>query len=184
MKLQKTTLPGVIIIEPKIFGDSRGFFFESFQSDRYAEHGITRPFVQDNASRSAKGVLRGLHHQQHHTQGKLIYVTRGQVFDVAVDIRFGSPTFGQWTSAILDDVDHRQLYIPPGFAHGFCVLSETADFFYKCTDYYDPTSEITVLWNDPDIGIQWPIKNPMLSDKDKIGKPLKDFSSNQLPKYT
>lgn len=184
MKLQETTLPGVIIIEPKIFGDSRGFFFESFQANRYAEHGITRPFVQDNASRSAKGVLRGLHHQQNHTQGKLIYVTSGQVFDVAVDIRFGSPNFGKWTSVILDDVDHRQLYIPPGFAHGFCVLSETADFFYKCTDYYDPSSEITVLWNDPEIGIQWPIENPMLSDKDKKGKLLKNFPDNQLPKYT
>ncbi len=183
MKINNTSLSGVMIIEPKVFGDNRGYFYESFQETRYTEIGITLPFVQDNASRSSKNVLRGLHHQQKHTQGKLIYVTRGTVFDVAVDIRVGSPTFGRWTSVILDDIDHRQLYIPPGFAHGFCVLSETADFFYKCTDFYDPASEITVQWNDPDIGIKWPISTPALSAKDAKGKLLKDFTENELPKY-
>lgn len=184
MNLIKTKLPDVIIIEPKVFGDARGYFFESFQENRYKEHGMTLPFVQDNASRSEKNVLRGLHHQQNHTQGKLIYVTQGSVFDVAVDIRADSLTFGKWISVILDDIDHRQLYIPPGFAHGFCVLSDNADFFYKCTDYYDAASEITILWNDPDIGIKWPTQTPRLSDKDKQGKLLKEIPQDQLPKYT
>lgn len=183
MKIEETKLPGVMIIEPKVFGDSRGYFYESFQAKRYAEHGITLPFVQDNASRSTKNVLRGLHHQKEHTQGKLIYVTSGAVFDVAVDIRVGSPTFGQWVGTVLDDTNHRQLYIPPGFAHGFCVLSNNSDFFYKCTDFYDPVSEITVQWNDPDIGIKWPVTNPALSAKDAKGKLLKDFTQDELPQY-
>ncbi len=183
MKIIETKLPGVKIIEPKVFGDDRGYFFESFQAERYKECGITRPFVQDNTSRSEKNVLRGLHHQTNHTQGKLIYVTSGRVFDAAVDIRLNSPTFGQWTSIILDDVDHRQFYIPPGFAHGFCVLSERADFFYKCTDYYDAASEISIAWDDKDIGIEWPISNPILSGKDKVGQRLKDIPKEQLPSF-
>ncbi len=175
MKVIKTKLPGVIIIEPKVFGDDRGFFFENFRSNQFLELGIDKPFVQDNVSRSARNVLRGLHHQTKHTQGKLVWVTRGKIFDVVVDIRKDSPAFGQWISTILDDQDHRLIYLPPGLAHGFCVLSEIADFSYKCTDYYDPTSEITIAWNDPDIGIDWPIKNPIISDKDSQGKRLKDI---------
>ncbi|OGT21030.1 MAG: dTDP-4-dehydrorhamnose 3,5-epimerase [Gammaproteobacteria bacterium RIFCSPHIGHO2_02_FULL_42_13] len=175
MKVIKTKLPGVIIIEPKIFGDDRGFFFENFRSNQFSELGIDKPFVQDNVSRSARDVLRGLHHQTKHTQGKLVWVTRGKIFDAVVDIRKDYPTFGQWISSVLDDQDHRLIYVPPGLAHGFCVLSETADFSYKCTDYYDPASEITIAWNDPDIGINWPVKNPIISDKDSQGKRLKDI---------
>jgi dTDP-4-dehydrorhamnose 3,5-epimerase len=177
-------LPEVIIIEPKIFGDARGFFYESFQAKRYLEeYGIPVTFVQDNVSRSTKGILRGLHHQKQHTQGKLICVTRGAVFDVAVDIRQGSPNFGQWMGVVLDDKKHRQVYIPPGFAHGFCVLSEEADFIYKCTDYYDPSSEITIKWDDPDLAIDWPIENPILSTKDQKGILLKNILKTDLPYY-
>lgn len=181
MKVNNTDIPGVLIIEPKIYGDDRGFFYESFQVKRYTEFGIALPFVQDNVSRSSKNVLRGLHHQKEHSQGKLVYVLRGAVFDVVVDIRKNSPTFGQWTSIILDDIDHRQIYIPPGLAHGFCVLSETTDFIYKCTDYYFPGSEVTIRWDDPDINIDWPIDNPILSSKDENGIYLKNFPKNELP---
>jgi len=181
MKIINTSLPEVLVIEPKIFGDNRGFFYESFQATRYAENGMDKPFVQDNVSRSCKNVLRGLHHQTEQTQGKLVYVITGTVFDVAVDIRKNSPTFGQWTSVILDDKDHRQIYVPPGFAHGFCVLSDYADFIYKCTDYYHPQSELTIKWDDPDINIEWPIDNPILSTKDEQGICLKDIPNNQLP---
>ena len=185
MQISKSlNIPDILIIEPKSFGDSRGFFFESFQAERYAELGIPQTFVQDNVSRSAHGVLRGLHHQKNHTQGKLVYVTAGRILDVAVDIRRNSPTFGLWTSVILDDQSHRQLYIPPGFAHGFCVLSETADFIYKCTEYYDPSSELTILWSDPELSISWPIKNPVVSQKDQHGKLLKDISIDDLPIWT
>lgn len=169
MRVLETKLAGVKIIEPEVFGDARGFFMETFQADRYAEHGIRLPFVQDNHSRSGKGVLRGLHFQKTKPQGKLVRVVRGEVFDVAVDIRPDSPTFGQWEGVILSDDNKRQYWVPPGFAHGFVVLSDSADFEYKCTDYYDPNDEGCLLWNDSAIGIVWPITAPLLSAKDQQG---------------
>lgn len=183
MNVIETSLPGVLLIEPKVFGDRRGFFMETFQAERYRQAGIELDFVQDNLSRSTQGVLRGLHYQLNHPQGKLVSVISGEVFDVAVDIRQGSPTFGQWYGAVLNDENHRQLYVPPNFAHGFCVLSDTVDFQYKCTDYYHPEDEIGVIWNDPAIGIDWPIDDPMLSDKDKVLLPLADVPANKLPLY-
>jgi len=166
MKITKTAIAGVLIIEPKVFEDARGFFLESFHATRYAEAGIAGPFVQDNHSNSAKGVLRGLHFQKQYPQGKLVYVTSGIVFDVAVDIRPDSPTYGKWVGATLSADDHKQFYLPPGCAHGFCVLSDRADFHYKCTDYYHPEDEGSIRWDDPDIGIQWPGAEPILSTKD------------------
>lgn len=167
MKVTETQLPGVMIIEPCVHGDERGFFVETFQAERYARQiGISLPFVQDNQSRSRRGVLRGLHAQRHHAQGKLVRAARGEVFDVAVDIDPASATFGQWVGATLSDSNHRQLWIPPGYAHGFLVLSDLADFEYKCTEYYHPEDEIGIIWNDPDIGITWPLDNPTISDKD------------------
>lgn len=183
MQVIKTDLPGVILIEPKVFGDSRGFFLESYNDSRYQEAGIPGPFVQDNHSRSSRGVLRGLHFQLKHPQGKLVSVSRGEVFDVAVDIRRGAPTFGQWFGTVLSEDNHHQLYIPPGFAHGFCVLSDTADFLYKCTDYYLPEDEGGVMWNDEDIAIQWPLSEPKLSEKDRNNSRLTDLSVEQLPEY-
>lgn len=176
MRVLETKLAGVKIIEPQVFGDVRGFFLETFQADRYAEHGMTLPFVQDNHSRSAKGVLRGLHFQKTKPQGKLVRVVHGEVFDVAVDIRPGSPTFGQWEGVILSDANKRQYWLPPGLAHGFVVLSESADFEYKCTDYYDPSDEGCLLWNDPAVGIDWPISAPLLSAKDQQGLRLEALS--------
>jgi dTDP-4-dehydrorhamnose 3,5-epimerase len=176
MKVIETKIPGVLIIEPKVFGDSRGFFLESFHADRYAEYGIESNFVQDNYSRSSKGVLRGLHCQKQYPQGKLVSVTSGSVFDVAVDIRQDSSTFGQWVGITLSADDHKQFYIPPGLAHGFCVLSDTADFQYKCTDYYHPEDEASIRWNDPDIGIEWNISEPILSEKDAKAPFLKDYA--------
>jgi len=176
MKVIETKIPGVLIIEPKVFGDSRGFFLETFHADRYAEYGIESNFVQDNYSRSSKGVLRGLHCQKNYPQGKLVSVTSGVVFDVAVDIRQDSSTFGQWVGITLSADDHKQFYIPPGLAHGFCVLSDTADFQYKCTDYYHPEDEISIRWNDPDIAIEWNISEPILSDKDAKAPFLKDYA--------
>ena len=166
MKVIETVLPGVLILEPKVHGDSRGFFQETWRADSYNNIGIP-DFVQDNHSRSTRGVLRGLHAQRLQPQGKLVRVSRGAVFDVAADINPASPTFGKHVAVELSDENHRQLYIPPGYAHGFCVLSETADFLYKCTDYYQPGDEIGVLWNDADIAVAWPIAEPQLSDKDK-----------------
>lgn len=166
MNVIETALPGVLIIEPKVFGDARGFFLETFQVERYREIGITLPFVQDNHSRSQRGVLRGLHFQKTKPQGKLVRVGRGAVYDVAVDIDPASPTFGKHVGVELSDDNHRQMWIPPGYAHGFCVLSEVADFEYKCTELYYPEDEGGVIWNDPDIGINWPCKNPVLSQKD------------------
>lgn len=166
MRVIETALPGVLILEPKVFGDNRGFFQETWRADTYSNIGIP-PFVQDNHSRSAKGVLRGLHSQRTRPQGKLVRVSRGTVFDVAVDINPYSPTFGQHVGAELSDSNHRQFYVPPGYAHGFCVISDDADFLYKCTEYYQPGDEIGVLWNDPAIGIQWPVNEPLLSDKDR-----------------
>ena len=184
MKILETTLPELMLIEPKVFGDARGFFLETFQAERYAASNIPRNFVQDNLSRSSKGVLRGLHYQLKYPQEKLVTVVRGEVFDVALDIRINSPTFGQWYGTILSDTNHRQIYVPPGFAHGFCVLSEEVDFIYKCTDYYHPEDERGILWNDTEIGIQWPVQNPLLSAKDMINKTLKQLKDeNELPVY-
>jgi len=167
MNVIKTKLPGVVIIEPKVFGDERGFFLETFQADRYRElAGIDLPFVQDNHSRSTRGVLRGLHFQIAKPQGKLVRVVRGEVYDVAVDINPDSPTFGQYEGVVLSEDNKRQFWVSPGYAHGFVVLSETADFEYKCTDYYDPKDEGSVIWNDPLVNIDWPIADPQLSAKD------------------
>jgi dTDP-4-dehydrorhamnose 3,5-epimerase len=177
MKIVDTKIPEVKIIEPKVFGDDRGFFLETFQAERYASvigDGLT--FVQDNHSRSCKGVLRGLHFQKTKPQGKLVRVVTGEVFDVAVDIRKGSPTFGQWEGVLLTGDNKKQFWVPPGFAHGFVVLSDTADFEYKCTDYYDPSDEGAICWNDPDLAIDWPIDfEPSLSAKDLEAGLLKDL---------
>ena len=175
MNVIHTEIPGTIIIEPKVFGDARGFFLETFQANRYAEAGIKESFVQDNHSHSAFGVLRGLHFQRQHPQGKLVFVTQGEVFDVAVDLRPDSPAFGRWVGVTLSADNHRQFYVPPGCAHGFCVVSPSADFQYKCTDYYQPQDEGCVRWDDPDIGIAWPISNPSLSAKDAAAPFLKDL---------
>ena len=181
----ESKLPDVKIIEPKVFGDSRGFFFESFEHRRYFQMlGIELAFVQDNISRSKKNVLRGLHYQSQNAQGKLVTVLAGNVFDVAVDIRVDSPTFGQWTGIELSSENKKQLWVPKGFAHGFFVLSDYADFHYKCTDYYHPPSEHSILWNDPKIGIDWPITDlPVLSSKDQNGVPLNTIALEHLPKY-
>ncbi len=175
MEVVRTGIEGVLLIKPRAFGDHRGFFLETFQAQRYAQAGIGLPFVQDNLSRSRQGILRGLHFQRKHPQGKLVSVTRGRVFDVAVDIRPDSPTFGKWYGAILDDENHHQLWVAPGLAHGFCVLSETADFTYKCTDYYHPEDEGCLRWNDPDVGIDWPVQSPTLSDKDAKAPGLREL---------
>jgi dTDP-4-dehydrorhamnose 3,5-epimerase len=174
MKVEESSLPGVLVVQPKAFGDARGFFFESFHADRYAAVGIPGPFVQDNVSRSARGILRGLHLQDPKAQGKLVYVTRGSVFDVAVDVRKGSSHFGKWFGMELSDENHTQLWIPPGFAHGFCVTSEIADFAYKCTEFYAPEHERSIRWNDPDLAIDWPIREPNLSPKDAAAPLLRD----------
>jgi dTDP-4-dehydrorhamnose 3,5-epimerase len=177
VKIVKTNLDGCVIIEPEVFGDERGFFLETFQAERYASlAGINTPFVQDNHSRSSKGVLRGMHFQKEKPQGKLVRVVSGEVYDVAVDLRKGSCTFGQFASVILSAENKLQFWVPPGFAHGFVVLSDIADFEYKCTDYYDPSDEGSVLWNDSDIQIPWPIDNPSLSEKDAKANKLIDLS--------
>lgn len=176
MQVTDTKIHGVKIIQPKVFGDERGFFLETFEKKRYQEMlDIDLDFVQDNHSRSSYGVLRGLHFQKVNPQGKLVRVVRGEVFDVVVDIRPDSPTFGAWEGVTLSEENKTQFWIPPGLAHGFVVLSETADFEYKCTDYYNPAEEGCLLWNDPAVGIEWPLANPMLSEKDKLGKLLKEL---------
>lgn len=174
MKAIAQSIPDVILIEPRVFGDDRGFFYESFNQQAFAEAtGVTLPFVQDNHSRSARNVLRGLHYQIQQPQGKLVRVVAGEVFDVAVDLRRSSPTFGQWVGAILSAANKHQLWVPPGFGHGFVVLSESAEFLYKTTDYYAPAHERSILWNDPDLAIEWPIEGaPLLSGKDQQGKRL------------
>lgn len=178
MNVQPTAIEGVFVLEPKVFGDARGFFMESYNRRAFREAtGLDIDFVQDNHSRSRKGVLRGLHYQIQQPQGKLVRVTSGAVFDVAVDIRRGSPTFGRWVGVELSADNHRQLWVPPGMAHGFVVLSDSADFLYKTTDYYAPQFERSIAWNDPTIGIDWPlaahgITEPLLSDKDRAGLPL------------
>ena len=176
-------LPEVIIIEPDVFEDGRGYFLETYQEKRYRDNGVDAQFVQDNVSFSKKGVLRGLHYQFPNEQAKLVQVIRGQIFDVAVDIRKGSPTFGQWTSVLLSDVNKRQVFIPAGFAHGFCVLSETAYVTYKCSDFYAPDHEGGILWSDPDIGIEWVIKHPIVSGKDASYPLLKEINADSLPNY-
>ena len=183
MNVKETKLKGVLVLEPDVFSDDRGFFLETWNSGRYGNAGIQGPFVQDNISFSKRGVLRGLHFQYPQSQGKLIQVLSGGVVDIAVDIRKGSPTFGQWIGEELSDANHRQIYIPPGFAHGFCVISDTAVFSYKCTDYYNPATENGIIWNDPDLKIDWPIKEPILSPKDKEYSRLKDFLPDKLPDF-
>jgi dTDP-4-dehydrorhamnose 3,5-epimerase len=174
MNVLQTPLPGVLMLEPKVFGDERGFFMESFNARLFAERaGITDTFVQDNHSRSARGVLRGLHYQIRHPQGKLVRVVAGSVWDVAVDLRRASPAFGKWFGVELSAENKRMLWVPPGFGHGFLVLSDSADFLYKTTDYWYPEHERSVLWNDPALGISWPLQGePVLSAKDRVGKPL------------
>lgn len=183
MNVVETELPGVLLIEPDVFGDARGFFMESWNGARYEEHGITDHFVQDNLSFSARGVLRGLHFQNPRSQGKLVSVLQGEVFDVAVDIRVGSPTFGGWTGSTLSAENRCQLWVPPGFAHGFLVTGEHALFSYKCTDYYAPEYDRSILWNDPEIGIRWPVETPSLSDKDRAAPPLNEMPEGTLPHF-
>ncbi len=183
MNVIETKLPGVLIFEPSAFGDERGFFMETWRKERYEAAGITEDFVQDNLSFSSKGVLRGLHYQLPHAQGKLVSVVQGEVFDVAVDIRQGSPTFGQWVGVSLSGENHRQFWVPPGFAHGFCVTSATAYFTYKCTDVYTPAAEGGIPWNDPDIGVDWPLVDVQLSDKDQIAVRLKAVPADRLPQF-
>jgi len=177
MKVTETRLAGVLIIEPKVFGDSRGFFKETFQAERYREAGIEYTFVQDNYSRSQKGVLRGLHYQITKPQGKLVSCLKGAVFDVAIDVDPISGTFGQYVGIELTEDNNRQFWVPPGYAHGFCVLTDTADFQYKCTDYYDLSDEGGLIWNDPDVAIDWPIDQPLLSDKDSKLPTLKELAN-------
>ena len=183
MKFSETALPGVLVIEPRVFGDSRGFFYESYNEKTFRDAGIDRRFVQSNVSRSSRGVLRGLHYQWPNPQGKLVSVLEGEVYDVAVDIRRGSPTFGQWAAAMLTADNHRHFWIPEGFAHGFCVVSEFATFAYQCTDLYSPTADGSVRWDDPAIGIDWPVSGPLLSDKDARAPLLADVSEARLPEY-
>jgi dTDP-4-dehydrorhamnose 3,5-epimerase len=176
MNIIKTAIEGALIIEPKVFGDDRGFFLETYSQKRYQDAGIPSVFVQDNLSFSRRGVLRGLHSQNPNAQGKLVSVPMGEVFDVAVDIRKGSPSYGRWVGVNLSGENKRQFWLPPGLAHGFLVLSETALFSYKCTEYYSPKDEFTLLWNDPDIGIEWPIfEGIQLSNKDRLGTLFKDL---------
>ncbi|HAS6370023.1 TPA: dTDP-4-dehydrorhamnose 3,5-epimerase [Vibrio vulnificus] len=177
MKIIQTKLKGCIIIEPQVYGDERGFFLETFQAERYYEAGIEETFVQDNRSRSSKNVLRGLHFQKTKPQGKLVTVTNGEVFDVAVDLRPNSDTFGEYETVVLSGENKLQFYIPPGFAHGFYVISETADFQYKCSSYYDPTDEGGILWNDPSLNINWPVVAPILSEKDKMQPKLDEIKN-------
>jgi len=183
MDIVKGRLPGVLFVRPTVFGDQRGFFMETWQEGRYAQAGIKGPFVQDNLSFSQRGVVRGLHFQNPNPQGKLVYVLQGEVFDVAVDVRENSPTFGQWEGYILSSENKCQLWIPEGFAHGFCVISETAMFAYKCTVFYSQKDEKILRWNDPAIGIEWPLSRTSLSQKDKDAPHLSDIPAEHLPKY-
>ncbi len=182
MKVVPTSLPGVLLIEPQVHRDARGFFLETYHAARYAEAGVPPTFVQDNHSRSGRGVLRGLHAQRTRPQGKLMRVIRGEIWDVAVDIRQGSPRFGWHVGERLSAENFRQLYVPPGFAHGFVVLSEQAEVEYKCTDFYDPGDEFAIAWNDPELAIPWPVESPELSAKDASAPSLADVR-DQLPRY-
>lgn len=176
MSFQATAIPDVILVEPKVHGDDRGFFLETYQKSRYTDGGIALPFVQDNHSKSRYGTLRGLHAQIRRPQGKLIRALEGEIFDVAVDVRPGSPTFGRWVGEVLSAENFRQLYIPPGLLHGFCVLSQVAQVEYKCTALYAPDDEISVLWNDPDLGVQWPLDEPLLSRRDQAASPFAEVA--------
>ena len=184
MNVIPTRLEGVLVLEPTVHRDGRGFFVETYHAERYAASGIDVSFVQDNHSRSTRGTVRGLHAQLRHPQAKLVRVLRGRIFDVAVDIRRGSPTFKQWVSVELSDENFRQIYVPTGFAHGLCVLSDTAEVEYKCSRLYDPGDELRLLWNDPEIGIEWPLESPSLSDKDRNAPPLDAMPEERLPRYT
>lgn len=182
MKLIETAIPGLLVIEPKVHGDARGWFAETWQADRYRQMGIPGTFVQDNMASSSRNILRGLHVQHPHAQGKLVQVVAGEVFDVAVDIRRDSPHFGQWVGITLSAENHRQFWVPPGFAHGYVVTSEQAVFSYKCTDYYHPETEFSIRWDDPEIGIEWPAGiAPILSEKDKNGLRLSAIPADRLP---
>ncbi|NOT85258.1 MAG: dTDP-4-dehydrorhamnose 3,5-epimerase [Methylococcaceae bacterium] len=181
MKITPTVLSEVLLIEPDVFGDERGYFCESWQKKRYADMGLDVDFVQDNLSFSQHNILRGLHVQHPFSQGKLVYVLQGEVFDVAVDIRPDSPDFGRWVGVTLSADNRQQLYIPPGFAHGFCVTGETALFVYKCTELYHPETELSIAWDDPNIGIEWPLQQPSLSQKDQAGLLLNDIPKARLP---
>lgn len=183
IKYSKTDLSDVLLIEPRVFKDSRGFFMETFHQKKYAEAGIDHDFIQDNYSHSTQGTLRGLHYQLKQPQAKLIYVITGEIFDVAVDIRRGSPGFGKWVGQYLSRENKRQLFIPEGFAHGFCVISETADVLYKTTDLYNPDDEYGVLWSDPTVGIDWPVGEPIISEKDRQFPGLKEIPETDLPVY-
>ena len=183
MKVVPTSVAGVLIIEPRVFKDSRGFFMESYQQSRYQQAGIDRTFVQDNLSHSIHGTLRGLHYQLHRPQAKLIQVIRGEIFDVAVDIRRGSPSFGEWTASYLSEENRRQMFIAEGLAHGFCVISEIADVIYKCTSFYAPEDEGGIIWSDPDLKIDWPVSKPLLSVKDSQLPPLREIASDRLPTF-
>ena len=183
MNVIQTELPGVVIIEPRVFGDERGFFMETWQQRRYADAGLPGQFVQDNISFSRRGILRGLHYQHPQGQGKLVYVLQGEVYDAAVDIRAGSPHFGRAVGVTLSAENKRQIYIPPGFAHGFCVTSEAALFVYKCTEFYNPALEGCVRWDDPQIGIKWPVGQTTLSDKDRAAPMLREIPQDRLPQY-
>ena len=183
MKIIETSLPGCLVIEPAVFGDERGVFFETWNADRFGEHGLPVKFVQSNVSTSVKGVLRGLHYQWPRPQGKLVSVLRGEVFDVAVDIRRGSPAFGQWEGVLLSADNKRQFWIPEGFAHGFVVTSEQALFAYLCTETYDATADANIAWNDRDLAIDWPLASPSLSPKDAQAPFLRDVPVERLPVY-
>ncbi|WP_158752649.1 dTDP-4-dehydrorhamnose 3,5-epimerase [Dyella sp. S184] len=183
MKVIETALPGALILEPQVFGDARGFFYESYNKGKWQEAGIMADFIQTNVSRSAKGVLRGLHYQWPNPQGKLVSVLEGEVYDVAVDIRRGSPTFGQSFGVMLTAENHRHFWVPEGFAHGFCVLSEFATFTYQCTALYDAQADAGIRWNDADLGIDWPLSTPLLSDKDGKTPLLKDVAPERLPVF-
>jgi len=183
MNFVPTDLSGVIVVEPELFPDERGFFLETFRSDKYARGGINADFLQDNQSRSTRNTIRGLHAQRQHPQGKLVRAVTGSVFDVVVDIRRGSPNYLKWIAVELSADNFRQIYVPPGFAHGICITSEFADIEYKCTDYYDPADELRIAWNDPSIGIRWPVKNPILSEKDRQARTIADQILH-LPLYS
>lgn len=183
MKIIEASLPGVLIIEPQVFKDPRGYFYESYNDAKYIKAGIRANFVQTNVSQSAKGVLRGLHYQWPNPQGKLVSVLEGEVYDVALDIRRGSPTFGQWMSVMLTADNHRHLWIPEGFAHGFCVLSERATFTYQCTTLYDGAADAAICWNDAQIGVDWPISQPLISDKDAKAPLLANVPVDRLPTF-
>jgi dTDP-4-dehydrorhamnose 3,5-epimerase len=183
MKFSATALPEVVLVEPDVFRDERGFFLETYNAEKYRSGGIDAVFVQDNHSRSVGGTVRGLHAQWRRPQGKLLRVVDGAIYDVAVDIRVGSPRYLQWVGVELSARNQWQLYVPPGFAHGFCVSSEAAEVEYKCTDYYDPQHEVRILWNDPAIGIEWPVSDPILSEKDRQARPAAEWMEH-LPRYT